>query len=309
MLTLIYGPSTLVMDYIESLAHQIDILLTMCENKNVKNVGIDVELSVKNSSRIIILFQRLFSLRGEDLKVISTSISHCKSLKSLIEDLSEYSTYYNAYNLQFHIQILKNLDIWHKPEIQKFLKVPVFEPYRTFTCIIYALWLLDNASHDVTIALPIDLVDEVYDYLILFKNFKKAIIYSFIKPKNIHVFDSIDEISTSFKLRTLTMCKVTDDIYLRDLKLLSDDVWKLLLEILEIIDEFGYTTLNALKDIAAQSLGIDKDLFRSLIHKLQSMDLINIRYLSDGRVVINLTPQAYYWLSKGKNNDSKHLNS
>lgn len=297
MLTLVYGPLSL--DHVWSISNQFDIVLTTCGDGEVENIGIDVDLDVEISIKVLTLLQRLFNLRDEDLKVVLDILPLCKSLSEFFEIILESAPYHNANNLYFHAMVLKSFNIWSKPKIHKFLQVPLIEPYKTFTCIVYTLWLL-NRDNNVSIALPIDLVDEVYDYLILLKNFKKVMIYTSIKPRNTTIFDKIDEISQqSGKYRTLSKCIVKDKVYSK-LRLINDEDIKLMIEILEVIDELGFTTLNALRDIAIQSLGLDKETFRKIYHKLQLVNLVNTRYLSDGRVVITLTPIAYYWLYKFK---------
>lgn len=300
MLILVHG--SLGLDYlIHNVLPNGDWLISIVCPSNSSEVGIDVELSPGVITRIALTWGRILELRDDDLRLLLDSLINSSRLSEAVNYMMETYMDYNASRLYYFIKLMSMLNIW-RPIGKGCVRVPLIEPIKSLvTTVILAHQSASGVRGSAILAT--DMVDEVKDLLQEVRGLGNVYVFTNRMPRDVGVFDELFISSTFIPQETfgklirvsngsgsdVLMSRLGLGIVGDNFALSRESLNDVDLEILRTVNELGFTTMASLIDMIVQSTAAARnDVIRELI-KLSNMNLVKIRYLSDGRAIVTPT--------------------
>ncbi len=304
MLILIHG--SLGLDYlIRNILPNNDWVITMLCPGNGNDVGIDVELSPGIITRIAIMWSKILDLRDDDMRLLLDSLMSSSRLHDAVNYIIETYQDYNASRLYYFIKLMSMLNIW-KPLGKGCINAPLIEPIKSLVAAVILAYYASKGIKGSAI-LATDFIDEIRDELQEVRGFGNIYVITSRMPRDIGVFDELVMTSISIPPQEIfgKLIRVSNgmgsevlvtrlglSVVNNNFELSREALNDIDLEILRTVNELGFTTMASLIDMVTQSAAATRnDVIKELI-KLSNMNLIKIRYLSDGRAIVTPTVPA-----------------
>ena len=300
MLILIYG--SLGFDYlVNNVLPSNDWVITMLCPGNGNDVGINVDLSPGIITRLAIMWGRILDLRDDDLRLLLDSLINSSRLYEAVNYVIETYQDYNASRLYYFMKLMSMLNVW-KPLGRGCINVPLIEPIKSLVATVVLAHYASNGIKGPAI-LATDFIDEIKDSLQEVRGLGNIYVVTNRLPRDLGIFDELIITSTSIpqevfgKLIRISsgvgsevlMTRLGLSIVRNNFELSREVLNDVDLEILRTVNELGFTTMASLIDMITQSAAVTRnDVIKELI-KLSNMNLIKIRYLSDGRAIVTPT--------------------
>ncbi|GAB6946998.1 hypothetical protein JCM16161A_11280 [Vulcanisaeta sp. JCM 16161] len=300
MLILIHG--SLGLDYlIHNVLSSDDWVISMvCPGSN-NETGIDIELSPGVIMRIALMWSRILDLRDDDLRLLLDSLTNSTRLYDAVNYVIETYMDYNASRLYYFMKLMSMLNVW-RPIGKGCINIPLIEPVKSLVAAVILAHYASNIIKGSAI-LATDFIDEIRDSLQEVRGLGNIYVFSNRMPRDIGVFDEL----------IITSLSIPQEVFGRLIRVSGGSGSEVLmnrlglgtvrnnfefsrealndvdLEILRIVNELGFTTMASLIDMVTQSAAVARnDVIKELI-KLSNMNLVKIRYLSDGRAIVTPT--------------------
>ena len=300
MLILIHG--SLGLDYlVNNVLPSNDWVITMLCPGNGNDVGIDVDLSPGIVARLAIMWGRILNLRDDDLRLLIDSFTNSSRLHEAVNYIIETYQDYNASRLYYFMKLMNMLNIW-KPLDRGCINTPLIEPIKSLVTTVVLAYYASNGIKGPAI-LVTDFTDEIKDSLQEVRGLGNIYVVTNHLPHDLGIFDELVITSTSMpqevfgKLIRISggmgsevlMTRLGLSVVRNNFELGREVLNDVDLEILRTVNELGFTTMASLIDMITQSAAVTRnDVIKEVI-KLSNMNLIKIRYLSDGRAIVTPT--------------------
>ncbi|WP_054849095.1 hypothetical protein [Vulcanisaeta sp. JCM 14467] len=300
MLILIHG--SLGLDYlIHNVLPSNDWVITMLCPGNGNDVGIDVDLSPGIVARLAIMWGRILDLRDDDLRLLIDSFTNSSRLHEAVNYIIETYQDYNASRLYYFMKLMNMLNVWRPPG-RGCINTPLIEPIKSLVTTVVLAYYASNGIKGSAI-LATDFTDEIKDSLQEVRGLGNIYVVTNHLPRDLGIFDELVITSTSIpqeifgKLIKVSggvgsevlMTRLGLSVVRNNFELGREVLNDVDLEILRTVNELGFTTMASLIDMITQSTAVTRnDVIKELI-KLSNMNLVKIRYLSDGRAIVTPT--------------------
>ncbi len=272
--------------------------------KNFEKVRIYKEFKLSNLSKIILLtlVTRFLNISTSDYKTLRTSIYEANTLKELMQMLEEQA--FETPRLSLLVDYLKMI-VDEKEASEKLynsekvvVDIPLVEPFNT----ILSLFILTQLHSDnmlgkwKCIFLFSKYVQDIVDILLMFRRYDIYVV-SLEYVRDYTFFDEyIGVVNIQGKLRIVreSVGRSSEIVqqgerivaHLDFAKKLHEELGLVELEILQVLSEMNFMTLNALRDTISHNLNVSKHEVDKAILKLERRGLVQTRVLPDGRVMI-----------------------
>ncbi|WP_069806830.1 hypothetical protein [Vulcanisaeta thermophila] len=298
MLILIHGSRGL--DYIISeLNVRRDINYSVMCTEGMARAGIDLELNGDASIRIANVWGRVLRLRDNEHRALIDALTTAKTLREAINQLINTHEDYGADRLYAIATELSMLDIWRAPG-EGCVPTPFLEPIKTLVSTAMLTHVVIKGG-PASVVVSSEYVDEIADLLTETRGLGNVYVHTNTMPRELGVFDDV----------LITTMELPRELFGRLIRVRGGEKSELLgagapakpmargaavargvdgdvLEIIKTASELGFVTLNSLLDMM-QASGLSRDGVLQALIRAVSMNLVKVRYLSDGRVVVTPT--------------------
>ncbi len=209
------------------------------------------------------------------------------------------------------MKLMSILNIWKPLGRGGCINAPLIEPIKSLVAAVILAYYASNGIKGSAI-LATDYTDEIRDELQEVRGgLGNIYVITNRMPRDIGIFDELVMTSISIPPQEIfgKLIRVSNgmgsevlitrlglSVVSNNFELSRESLNDIDLEILRTVNELGFTTMASLIDMVAQSAAVTRnDVIKELI-KLSNMNLIKIRYLSDGRAIVTPTvPALNYW--------------
>ncbi|MGC9153129.1 MAG: hypothetical protein ACP5GY_05275 [Vulcanisaeta sp.] len=300
MLVLIHG--SLGLDY---LVHNVlpnnDWLISMICRGNEEVSGINIDLRPGITARIAILWGRVLDLQGDEGRLLLDALLNSVNLHDAIDYVLETYADYNAHRLYYFMKIMNMLNIW-KPMTKGCIPVPLIEPIKTLVASVVLAYIIDRNVKG-SLILTTDFIDEIKDALQEARGLGNVYVVTNHIPRDIGIFDDLIVSTSSIPQETFgKLMRISGgnsaEVIIKPIGLsiisnnfegTKETLDSIGLEIVRTVNELGFTTMNSLVDMVSQTMGVTKEEVLKALIKVSNMNLVRIRYLSDGRAILTPT--------------------
>lgn len=265
----------------------------------------DAKLFPETKLVMLVLFSRLLNITSEDYRILRTILAEANTLRKFVEKAQEQP--FNSPKLSIFTDYLictiddKDISDIISNSQRVVMNLAIAEPYSTllsliYLCTFYRESLLKKFS---AVFLITNILEDVLDILVWFRNIRLYVVsLSYVA----HLRGIVDEYIVNIvqipqdKPRIVRLCagKVSEvipssrsvevaNVEMTDIVEKLSDVEK---EVLQILSEMNFMSLNALRDAISQNLHVDKHEVDRAVLKLEKKGLVQIRILPDGRVMV-----------------------
>ncbi len=247
------------------------------------------------------MWSKILDLRDDDLRLLLDSLTNSTRLYDAVNYVIETYMDYNASRLYYFMRLMSMLNIW-RPMSKGCINVPLIEPIKSLVAAVVLAHFASNIIKGSAL-LATDFIDEVKDVLQEVRGLGNIYVFSNHIPRDVGVFDELIVTSSSIpqevfgKLIRISSGSSSEVLMNRlglstarnNFEFSREVLNDIDLEILRTVNELGFTTMASLIDMITQSAAVTRnDVIKELI-KLSNMNLIKIRYLSDGRAIVTPT--------------------
>ncbi|NPA70107.1 MAG: hypothetical protein GXO26_04800 [Crenarchaeota archaeon] len=298
MIRLVTGVKALDLVY-EKVKKEKGIIITPFEG--TYTIFREIKISSSTIKHILLtLILKLFEIDNEEYSIIREALKESETLREFFTRLEEHT--FRDTNLNYLIDLYHDIALTKDEEKTKeeYLTVRTWisDPQLTFLAIVALLSILKNCSKSSPVLLYLIDVENVLDILLIFREYN-LYIYSLRKPIHLENFDEIYLYNIPRLVDKYGIVKIYYDNIIKcrepsmnmmftepkiGMRLIElDDISR---EILSTLSELGFMSLNALRESIAHQFGVDKNVVDSCVLKLERLGLVELRYLSDGRVIV-----------------------
>ncbi len=316
MLILVHGVKGI--DYLVSrLSRDVNVLITYHEVSQITCPDVTFERQLQRVV-FLTLIRRLLRVQDDDLSVILNAVSNLSSLGEVIRCLLECNI--RSSDVYYLLSVLscclnEASDVRIDESGTTVITVPLVEPASTILSVLYAYWIMCKVDASrISIAVPVNYVDEIYDVLLPLRSFRSAYICSLRLPRTLEIFDEVYmTVVPEVRSRGLSLVKVLDDraysiqvsstelnlveplsrAFSRRMQYMSSEEERAANEVISALSEVSSISLSALIDSIEHTCNVSKDVVYRAISKLERLKMISIRYLPDGRIVVSRAIQPH----------------
>lgn len=296
MLILVHGSRGL--DYLlnEYVAPGHYYVSTICTSPSG---GINIELNPRVSIDLALIWSRVLGLRPGASRVLLDALLGFGRLRDAVDHVLDVYVDHEAHELYFYLKSLRSLDIWEPIGEGSCIASTGLEPLRTLVAAVVGVHVMHLANlPKAPVILSTDSVDTLVDFLHSMRRLGKVIVHTNTRPRNMGIFDEaiitaewvprhgMGELIRVFggrvdKLITKEAPRGTLEAGARAMGL-----GKLVIDVAKTVGEMGLVSLNTLVETTAQYNGVSRQEAVDAVVKAVAADLVRLRHLPDGRIVV-----------------------